>query len=184
MPDSETMRRIGIAQLGDPRLRETAEPYRLPAEATLARSQLVRLLINMRRVSEVHVFSKGMGLAAPQIGIARAAAAVRTGERGSAVTALFNPTVVAASEATDEQYEGCLSFFDVRGLVPRALWIDVRHTSLTGQSTVTRFENGLARLVAHEIDHLHGILYTDRMRPGTQPIAVTEYHGTGSTWSY
>jgi peptide deformylase len=184
VPDSETMRGIGITQLGDPRLRVAAEPYRLPAEATLARSQLVRLLINMRRVSEVHVFSKGMGLAAPQIGIGRAAAVVRPGERGSAATALFNPSVVAASEQTDEQYEGCLSFFDVRGLVPRPLWIDVRHTGLTGLTTVTRFENGLARLVAHEIDHLDGIVYTDRMRPGIRPIDVTEYHGTGSAWSY
>ena len=178
------MRRLGITQLGDPRLRAHADPYRLPAEAIGARTALVRLLVTMRRISEVHVFRKGMGLAAPQIGIGRAAAVVRPAERRAGATVLFNPSIVAASDQCDEQYEGCLSFFDVRGVVPRPLWIDVRHCDLTGRSTVTRFENGLARLVAHEIDHLCGTLYTDRMRPGTVPIDVTEYHGTGSAWSY
>jgi peptide deformylase len=178
------MRGIGIVQLDDPRLREPTEPYQLPAEATLARGQLVRLLINMRRVAEVHQFSKGMGLAAPQIGISRSVACVRPGLRGADPVVLFNPSVVAAADEIDEQFEGCLSFFDVRGLVPRPLWIDVQHTSQSGREFVTRFENGLARLVAHEIDHLDGIVYLDRMRPGVRPIDVEEYHGTGSGWSY
>jgi peptide deformylase len=39
-------------------------------------------------------------------------------------------------------------------------------------------------LVAHEIDHLDGKLYTERMRPDVEPIPVSEYHGTGQTWSY
>ncbi|MGW1616522.1 peptide deformylase [Streptomyces sp. NPDC002285] len=65
----------------------------------------------------------------------------------------------ASSEDADEQYEGCLSFFDVRGMVPRRLTITVETTALDG-STVTRvYERGLARLVAHEIDHLDGLLY-------------------------
>ncbi|MFE5894876.1 peptide deformylase [Streptomyces sp. NPDC056462] len=65
----------------------------------------------------------------------------------------------ASSEDADEQYEGCLSFFDVRGMVPHPLTITVETTALDG-STVTRvYERGLARLVAHEIDHLDGLLY-------------------------
>jgi peptide deformylase len=178
------MRSLGIAQLDDPGLRAPTEPYRLPAEATLARSQLVRLLINMRRVSEVHLFTKGIGLAAPQIGIGRSVACVRPGIRGAEPVTLFNPSVVATADDSDEQFEGCLSFFDVRGYVPRPLWIDVQHTSLSGFQLLTRFENSLARLVAHEIDHLNGIVYLDRMRPGVVPIGVEEYHGTGTGWSY
>ncbi|WP_261400832.1 peptide deformylase [Streptomyces salinarius] len=46
------------------------------------------------------------------------------------------------------------------------------------------YERGLARLVQHEIDHLDGHLYTARMRPGVQPISVTEYRQTGRAWSY
>ncbi|MEV7359364.1 peptide deformylase [Kitasatospora sp. NPDC091276] len=46
------------------------------------------------------------------------------------------------------------------------------------------YEFGLARLIAHEIDHLDGLLYTDRMHPDVRPIPVEKYRGTGSTWSY
>jgi peptide deformylase len=83
---------------------------------------------------------------------------------------LFNPVVVGESADHDIQYEGCLSFFDVRGQVPRPLRLEVEQTSLTGERTVTVFTNALARLVAHEIDHLNGRTYLDRMPAGTQPI--------------
>ena len=85
---------------------------------------------------------------------------------------------------SDEQYEGCLSFFDVRGLVPRPLTITVETTSLDGGTVVTHYERGLARLVHHEIDHLDGLLYLARMRAGVQPMPVDEYRGIGHTWTY
>ncbi|MGI8815142.1 MAG: peptide deformylase [Pseudonocardia sp.] len=53
-----------------------------------------------------------------------------------------------------------------------------------GPGPPTRYERGVARLVAHEIDHLHGLLYTDQMRAGVEPIPVEQYRGTGSTWKY
>jgi peptide deformylase len=84
---------------------------------------------------------------------------------------------VDASDEADEQYEGCLSFFDVRGTVQRPLRIDVEHTDLDGITHITRFEHAAARLWAHEIDHLHGKLYTDRMPPGINPVPVERYHG-------
>jgi peptide deformylase len=77
---------------------------------------------------------------------------------GQPPLALFNPRIIDASEDADEQYEGCLSFFDVRGIVQRPL--------------------------AHEIDHLQGKLYTDRMPPGVNPVPVERYHGTGASWRY
>ena len=134
------------------------------------------------RAAQVHVFGKGMGIAAPQIGVSRAAAIVR-GPDGEAVT-LLNPRIIEESPQTDEQYEGCLSFFDVRGMVPRALVLHVEHQDIDGQRHITIFENGLARLVAHEIDHLYGTLYTSRMRPGAALIPVSEYGGTGERWQY
>ncbi|MEV8639417.1 peptide deformylase [Streptosporangium sp. NPDC051023] len=69
-------------------------------------------------------------------------------------------------------------------MVPRPLRTEVSTADLDGAWVATTFEHGLARLVAHEIDHLDGLLYTDRMRPGVHPIPVEEYRGTGSTWSY
>ncbi|GAA4231259.1 hypothetical protein GCM10022254_27950 [Actinomadura meridiana] len=97
---------------------------------------------------------------------------------------LLNPRVINASPETDEQYEGCLSFFDVRGLVPRPLRLEVAHTRLDGQSGIVILNAALARLAGHEIDHLYGRLYTDRMRDGIHPIPVENYRGTGRAWSY
>ncbi|MEU5772674.1 peptide deformylase [Streptomyces venezuelae] len=66
----------------------------------------------------------------------------------------------------------------------RPLAISVEHTDIDGTERITIFERGLARLVAHEVDHLHGQLYRSRMREGVEPIPVSEYRGTGSTWQY
>lgn len=179
---SQLMRGLGVVQSEDARLRRPGRTFRLPAEAAVADRLVARLFATADEIAQVHVFGKGMGIAAPQLGIDRAAAVVRPA--GSAPITLLNPVVVAESADVDEQYEGCLSFFDVRGLVPRPLWLDVEHASLSGQRVVTRFSRALARLVGHEVDHLHGLLYTDRMRPGVAPIGVDEYRDTGSGWRY
>ncbi|MBX6389382.1 MAG: peptide deformylase, partial [Frankia sp.] len=60
----------------------------------------------------------------------------------------------------------------------------VEHAEVDGTRRITVFEKGLARLVAHEVDHLDGRLYTDRMRPGVEPIPLEQYRGTGSAWTY
>jgi peptide deformylase len=181
-PASERMRAIGVVQEGDPILTKTARTFDLPAEAEDARRVVAELVSACERAATVHVFGKGMGMAAPQIGIDRAAALVRTPD-GESIT-LFNPRIVEESPETDEQYEGCLSFFDVRGKVPRPLAISVEHQDIDGTERITIFERGLARLVAHEVDHLHGQLYRTRMREGVAPIPVSEYRGTGSQWQY
>jgi peptide deformylase len=177
------MRGLGVVQSEDDRLRRPARPFDLPAEAGSANRVVAELLASAEQIARVHVFGKGMGIAAPQLGVDRAAAVVRSADRAEPIV-LLNPEVVAESGEVDEQYEGCLSFFDVRGVVPRPLWLDVAHDLASGQRVVTRFEYALARLVAHEVDHLHGLLYTDRMRPGVSPIGVEEYRGTGSAWQY
>lgn len=181
---SERMRRLGIVQEGSPILRLVARPFDLPREADAARALVERLLTFGRRVATAHVFGKGMGLAAPQIGVDRAAAIVWPAGHMAEPIVLLNPRIVRQSEQADEQYEGCLSFFDVRGLVPRPLWLEVEHADLSGERRTTTFERALARLVAHEVDHLQGRLYPDRMRPGVQLIPVEGYSGTGTAWTY
>lgn len=179
---SEIMASLGIVQADDPALRALARPFDLPTEAEDARRVVTALNSAAERVAQVHTFGKGMGIAAPQIGIDRAAAIIRTPD-GQSMT-LFNPSIIEEAGDTDEQYEGCLSFFDVRGQVPRTRIIHVEHTTIDGEKKITIFERGLARLVAHEIDHLHGHLYIDRMRPDTQPISIEQYRGTGTNWTY
>jgi hypothetical protein len=75
---SEVMSALGIVQNGDPILRRTARPFALPAEAEDARRVVAALTAAAERVEQAHTFGKGMGIAAPQIGIDRAAAIVRT----------------------------------------------------------------------------------------------------------
>src|SRR6266513_2914408 len=94
----------------------------------------------------------------------------------------LNPRICDESTETDEQYEGCLSFFEVRGMVPRPLAIEVEHQDSDGTTRITTFERGMARLVQHEIDHLSGVLYRKRMRPGVEPIPVSKYRGVGQQW--
>lgn len=180
---SETMRGIGVVQDGDPILRTPASPFDLPGEADAARTVLAALREAAARIASVHDFAKGMGLAAPQIGISRAAALVFPPGAAEPLM-LINPVVTSESDEADEQYEGCLSFFDVRGMVPRPLRITVQTTGLGGKLKQTVYEDGLARLVLHEIDHLDGRLYVDRMRRGVFPIGVEEYRGTGAAWTY
>ncbi|MBF8173533.1 peptide deformylase [Streptomyces olivaceus] len=180
---SQRMRDLGVVQRGAGILGKTARAFSLPAERDEAERITDELFAALDRIGQVHPFAKGMGIAAPQIGIGRAAAVVQPPANAPAVI-LLNPKITARSEETDEHYEGCLSFFDVRGLVPRPLTITVETTTLTGETVTTVYERGLARLIHHEIDHLNGLVYTARMKDGILPIPVEEYRQTGQSWAY
>ncbi|MFF5174450.1 peptide deformylase [Micromonospora sp. NPDC000089] len=90
---------------------------------------------------------------------------------------LVNPTVTAHTEESSEDYEGCLSFFDARGIVSRPYGLRVRYLTAEGDERTAELTGGLARSVAHEIDHLNGKIYTDvdRMPAGEEPIDVGRY---------
>jgi peptide deformylase len=165
------MASLGIAQRGNPELVRIAQSLRLPAEAGLAKGLAAVLLATTEQVQAHHHFTNGLGIAATQLGFEHAVIAVRSWE-GEYLT-LFNPKIVECSTECDEQYEGCLSFFDVRGLVSRPLRITVAHTDLEGMEHKTEFGPGLARLVAHELDHLEGWLYTAHLR--TPLMSIEEY---------
>ncbi|MFG3323664.1 peptide deformylase [Streptomyces sp. NPDC048171] len=180
---SQQMRDLGVVQHGAGILAEPARSFDLPAERDEAERITDELFAAMERIGQVHPFAKGMGIAAPQIGIGRASAVVQPPDDAPAII-LLNPRIIELSDEMDEQYEGCLSFFDVRGLVPRPLKITIKTTALTGETVTTVYERGLARLIHHEIDHLDGLLYTARMRTGVHPIPVEEYRQTGRAWAY
>ncbi|MFC7547028.1 peptide deformylase [Plantactinospora sp. GCM10030261] len=181
---SDRMRSAGILQRGSEMLHRPTTRFDLPREEPAARAVVSRLLTVLDKVDELHPFSKGVGLSAPQIGVARSAAVIHPPDREAEPVVLLNPRVVDAGPETDEQYEGCLSFFDVRGLVPRALRVDVEHVQYDGSPVITSFDLGMARLVAHEIDHLEGRLYVDRMAAGVPLVSVEEYRETGQPWHY
>lgn len=163
---------LGIVQEGDPILRRVARPFGLPNEAQDAQLVIAELTSAMERVETLHDFPHGVGISAPQIGTDRAAVLIRAPDHETIT--LLNPEVVEET-AAEEQYEGCLSFSDMRGKVPRPLTMHVEHQTVDGRRHITVFERDVARLVAHEIDHLNGVLYPDRMRPGVELVPVARH---------
>ena len=87
------------------------------------------------RIAAAHTFGKSLGMAAPQISIDRSAAIVHTHD-GETIT-LLNARIIEQSGKQDEQYEGCLSFFDVRCMVPRSRRVDVEHQEIDGTQRIT-----------------------------------------------
>ena len=181
---SQRMRGIGIVQRGSDLLRQRARHFQLPREEAAARDAIAKLLGTLDRLEQLHDFSKGVGLAAPQIGVSVAAAVVRPPDQDAEPVMLLNPRVVGESGDLDEQYEGCLSFFDYRGQVARPLRVEVEHARFDGTRVITSFELAMARLVSHEIDHLEGRLYVDRMASDAPLLPMSEYQHTGRPWTY
>lgn len=130
-----------------------------------------------RRMRASLAASKGVGIAAPQIGIGVRAILVMHGARAASpgvaprphVELYINPRIVERSDELTLDYEGCLSVADVCGLVRRQRSIVVEH-GLPGTRTARLEASGFdARILQHEIDHLEGILYIDRVEGGLQP---------------
>jgi peptide deformylase len=139
--------------LGSPVLRERS------AEVAVLDDEVKALIADL---IETMRFCKGVGLAANQVGIARRVAVVEA-EQGQ-VQVLVNPVLVSRAGA-EKAEEGCLSIPDLYGDVERAATIVVE--ALDEQGEPRRIEAGglLARAIQHEIDHLDGILFLDRLGP-------------------
>ena len=108
--------------------------------------------------------SQGIGLAAPQIGVAKQVTVIDVSfkEDPDAKLVLINPEIIE-TEGRQYEEEGCLSFPDIREKVPRASWVKVRAQNEKGEFFEVDGEELLARALQHEIDHLHGVLFIDRL---------------------
>ena len=115
--------------------------------------------------------SKGIGLAAPQIGISQRLIVIDIEEVDAEFPplALVNPTITESSgEELGE--EGCLSLPDFRAIVRRFTEISINAQNIDGQAVHFSAQGLMARVLQHEIDHLDGILITDRLRPEDQEL--------------
>ena len=108
--------------------------------------------------------AQGVGLAAPQIGIAKRLSVidVTTGKNPEARLVLCNPEIIHA-EGEQREEEGCLSMPGFRGSVVRPQFVTIRAQDMTGKWYDMRGEGLLARAFCHEIDHLHGILFIQHL---------------------
>lgn len=165
--------RLKIVQAGEAVLRTRARE--------LSREEIcspeIRQLIEWMR--ETMRDAPGVGLAAPQVGLALQLAVIedredlqktiapeRLAERGRRPVpfhVIINPTLTLEGESV-EFFEGCLSVTGFVALVPRALRARVDCLNENGESVRIQAEGWYARILQHEIDHLHGTLYLDRMK--------------------
>ena len=118
---------------------------------------------------ETMIDAKGIGLAAPQVGVGKRVVlffvpAERNGNTEVPLTVMINPVIEPLTGMQVEQFEDCLSVPSLTGKVPRWTKIRYSYTDLTGQKIVREADDFHARVVQHECDHLDGILYPQRMK--------------------
>lgn len=148
-----------IVTLPDPVLRRKARPVeRFDPDL----QTLVEDMIETMRVAP------GVGLAAPQVGVSERVIVVEypeDDEDEEAPKKLFvvvNPEIKQASAETEVGVEGCLSVIGLQGEVERHLAVTVKGLNRHGQPLKVKVRGWLARIFQHEVDHLDGVLYTDR----------------------
>jgi peptide deformylase len=120
-----------------------------------------KLIEEMMRIMKL---ANGIGLAAPQIAVAQRVIVIAPD--GIKPTALINPKVVV-SEGEQIGQEGCLSIPGLYGDVKRALYVEVEALDRQGREVVFELEGMPARVVQHEIDHLDGVLFIDKVDMAT-----------------
>ena len=138
-----------VVQVGDDILRKKC------FEVTAFDEKLAQLMDDLRDTVRKE---EGAGLAAPQVGILRRAVVVDVAE---GFYELINPVIVE-SKGEQRGYEGCLSVRGKRGIVTRPLVVKVEYSDRHGKRKKLVARGFFARAVCHELDHLDGILYTDR----------------------
>ena len=161
---------LPIVQYGDPILRQPCSPFSLPPQET---PQLIADML------ETMAHANGIGLAAPQIGIPLQLAIVDVSHDPDCISYLrvngkhteipdimplifINPTLEFGQEK-EIDFEGCLSIHGIRSEVRRPADIRATLPQLDGSTLIIETDGLLARVIQHETDHLHGVLFVDRL---------------------
>lgn len=166
-----------IVQAGDPVLRRAADAL-TPAQITSAETRA--LIARMRDLMRA---AGGVGLAAPQAGVGLRVAVVELTREGLAkrdaarnaelemeevpFQVLINPKLTVIDAAPRSFFEGCLSLEGMTAVTPRARSVRVESFDEEGNAVTTVAHGWFARILQHEVDHLDGVLYVDRMLPRT-----------------
>jgi peptide deformylase len=129
----------------------------------------------VERMTRLMDEARGVGLAAPQLGVLRRVLVYRTAEDEPAI-ALVNPRLVSASEEVETADEGCLSLgaASVVVEVERPVHVTVEGLSPAGEETHIDAEGLAARVLQHELDHLDGVLTLDRTTPEQRRTALAQ----------
>ncbi|HUC20900.1 MAG TPA: peptide deformylase [Candidatus Polarisedimenticolaceae bacterium] len=157
---------LTIVRLGHPALRAKSLPV---SKKELATPVFQRFLDELAEVCITH---NGMGIAAPQVGVNKRVIVVHVhaknprypGKKSFPLTIVINPRVAFRSPVLSDDWEGDLSIA-IRGVVPRAKTCEVRGLDRRGNPVIHELNYGFhARVFQHEIDHLNGVLFLDRVK--------------------
>jgi peptide deformylase len=160
------MARLKIEMLGADVLRQKATAVPTPGP------ELDRLVADM---FETMYDAHGIGLAAPQIGRSERLIVLDVKEDDAAPMALLDPAIVEFGDGKDRVEEGCLSIPGVAASVERPTTCVVEATDANGQPVRIEAQGMLARCLQHEIDHLDGVLFFDRISPIKRKMLLAKY---------
>lgn len=166
-----------VLRAGYPSLREENEPY---PESSIGSDEFVLLVNDM--FETMHEYD-GVGLAAPQVqkNVRIIVYEIRENERYEQIeetvepTVMVNPEILSRSDDREDDWEGCLSLPDLRGRVPRSKQIEVEYLNRDGKTVNERYEGFEARVIQHEVDHLEGKLFVERMEDMESFCFLEEY---------
>ena len=148
-----------IVTLPDPILRRKARPVtRFDADLQTLIDDMIETMHN----------APGVGLAAPQVGIPERVIVVEYAEDEEEENApkklyvVINPEIKSISKETELGMEGCLSVIGLQGEVERSLAVTVKGRTRHGQPIKIKAKGWMARIFQHEVDHINGVVFTDR----------------------
>jgi peptide deformylase len=164
------MSKLPIIKLPDPILREKS----LPVEAV---DEHVRAFLN--DMLETMYAAPGIGLAAVQVGVLRRMLVLdvaRGKDEPKNPMMLINPEIVAQGDTPRLHEEGCLSIPEMYAEVERPALVRVRYVDIEGNQREEEFQDLLATVVQHEIDHLNGLLFIDHLSRLKRNLLVKKFH--------
>lgn len=167
--EREARRRTALAQI-----RQYPDPVlRMRANEVEELDDSVASLVE--RMTALMQEARGVGLAAPQVGVLRRVLVYQISDEDP-VVALVNPKLVSTSEERESAEEGCLSLGAATVVVPveRAISLTVEGTSPAGEPLTVEAEGLEARVIQHELDHLDGVLIVDRTVPDERREALAQ----------
>lgn len=146
---------LHIRKYGDPVLRKKAAPVtRVTPELRKLAGDMIE---TMRK-------EPGVGLAAPQVGESIRMIVFEVPDLHLGPTVYINPEIIE-KRGTVKGEEGCLSIPEISGEVVRHQWVKVKARTLEGEEVTVEYAHLPARVMQHEIDHLDGVLFVDRLNP-------------------
>lgn len=161
-----------------PSLREPSAPVAKINQETL--TIISKMVAASLAWEKSHPFELSAAMAAPQLGFNQRIIIVRENmseKEQNHFVALINPVVLKSYGKIKRDFEGCLSVPKIYGKVPRATKIQLEATLEDGKKVHLHAEGFLARTLLHEIDHLDGILFIDRIKNDQNAFYVLNEHG-------